>query len=408
MKKIVFFIPVLILMFFTNCSDSTISDPVEISSERGTLVEVKQSITLTKLVIQVMLKEFDSNAGAGFTPVYDVEVASIVYKTVDANNRIVEASGVVVYPRTEGGYFPLISLHHGTETKRTNVGSQNYIYAFDGVIAASNGYVASVPDYLGLGVSNVFHPYHHEKTSASSTIDMLRATKEFCVKKNILLNKQLFLAGYSQGGYVTLAVQKEIEENLRNEFTVTASAPMAGAYDLYGTALILTGYSNYSTPSFLAYLALSYNEIYDWGKINEIFKSPYNTIIKELFNGNKTTSEINAELPKEMNLLFNKEFLAGLRSGETNYFVKALNENSLLDWSPIAPITFIHGSDDTTVPYENATSAKSSLLNRGAGYVGLYTIEGGNHATSVLPAIEYTLNWFNSYRKGSFNKILLK
>ena len=251
---------VTISIFFQFCSDSSSTDPLEIPDERGTIVEIKSHTVISKLTIQSALIFFYNNANSEFVPEYDVEVVSLVYKTFDARDSLVEASGVLIFPKTDVS-FPLLSWHHGTQTNRTRVGSESYIYAFDGILAASIGYIVSEPDYLGLGISDLLHPYHHEETSAANSIDMLRAAKQYCSENNIQYNDQLFLAGYSQGGYVTLAVQKEIEKNYNKEFNITASAPMAGAHDLLGTALHVIQEDDYERPSFLAYLAIAYNNI---------------------------------------------------------------------------------------------------------------------------------------------------
>ena len=50
------------------------------------------------------------------------------------------------------------------------------------------------------------------------------------VRPNVALNGQLFLMGYSHGGHVTMALHRELEQYHANEITITASAPMAGAY----------------------------------------------------------------------------------------------------------------------------------------------------------------------------------
>lgn len=402
----------LLLIIFTlmsvlwNCSDNVSSDPEDLLDERGQLVEVTSKTIISKPTIQTILMFFGNSANTEFVPEYEVEIASIIYRTIDPNGNIVDASGVVIYPHIDES-FPMVSWHHGTQTKRSNVGSQNFYNAFDGIIAASLGYIVSEPDYLGLGVSQMLHPYHHEETSASTSIDMMRAARQYCNQNEIVYNDKLFLAGYSQGGYVTLAVQKEIEANLTDEFSITASAPMAGAHDLMGTALFLVRNPDYDRPSFLSYLALAYDDIYGWNRLSDIFQSPYDELVPELYDGAKTTSEIDDDLPNAVNLLFKESFLNGLINGQSDYFSTALMQNSLLDWNPIAPITIIHGNADTFVPYENAITTQEVLLNNGAAFVDLVTIDGGDHGTSVLPAIEYTINWFNTFRSGGLKKVQL-
>ena len=44
---------------------------------------------------------------------------------------------------------------------------------------ATSGYIFVESDYLGLGVSNMLHPYHLKDVTATTVIDMLRATKHF-------------------------------------------------------------------------------------------------------------------------------------------------------------------------------------------------------------------------------------
>ncbi|MBO0155283.1 hypothetical protein J0688_25075, partial [Vibrio parahaemolyticus] len=45
-------------------------------------------------------------------------------------------------------------------------------------------------------------------------------------------SSHLFITGYSQGGHVAMATHKVIERDYAREFTVTASGPMSGPYNL--------------------------------------------------------------------------------------------------------------------------------------------------------------------------------
>src|SRR5690606_25925463 len=98
---------------------------------------------------------------------------------------------------------------------------------------ASAGYATFIPDYLGYGASTqILHPYYNERYSAMAVIDMIKAGKIFCKNEDIPVSDKLFLAGYSEGGYVTLAAQKEIESNPAHNLKITAVAAGAGGYDL--------------------------------------------------------------------------------------------------------------------------------------------------------------------------------
>lgn len=396
MKKIIYYFLILAspLLFFTGCDDSP-TEPPETPS-RGDLVEVTSKDTIRRGGIELFLNQIPDEQNFDVEIQNDIVLVSIVYKTLDHKGNLVDASGLLVEPLSDAAH-PLISLHHGTQTKRENVGSDNAIYSFDAVIGGALGYLAVSPDYLGLGISSGLHPYHHEKTSASTSIDMLHAAKQYCRSSNIELSEQLFLAGYSQGGYVTLAVHKEMERNYPNEFKVTASAPMAGAYDLLLTAGEILSKDTYERPSFISFLVYAYNEIYSFGGISEIFKEPYAQKISSLFDGSKTTAEIDAQLTNRLNELFQGEFLDNFTGDMDNVVAQTFRDNSVLDWGPDAPVMLIHGNADTYVPYQNAVKAKQTLEQNG-GDISLVTIEGGTHETSVFPAIRHTINWFDTLR----------
>ena len=120
-------------------------------------------------------------------------------------------------------------------------------------------------DFIGLGDGEGIHNYMHAKTQATSTIDLILIAKE--ISNEIIgveSNDQLFLFGYSQGGHATMATVKEIETFFSDQLQITASAPMAGPYDMSGAQRIMLETGNfYPNPGYLPYIILSYNKIYN-------------------------------------------------------------------------------------------------------------------------------------------------
>ncbi|RAP37779.1 hypothetical protein DID80_03430 [Candidatus Marinamargulisbacteria bacterium SCGC AAA071-K20] len=90
-----------------------------------------------------------------------------------------------------------------------------------GVLYASTGYIVIVPDYLGYRVSEIPHPYLHKSSLTSILIEAIRSTKQLLSILDITTNNQLFLTGYSEGGYATIAATQEIEKNLSEEISMT-------------------------------------------------------------------------------------------------------------------------------------------------------------------------------------------
>jgi predicted esterase len=398
MKKLImlinklFLLTLFISLYF--CKDETPVEPEIL--EPGKIVSTSSSGSYSAIFIDQFVKGIAGSTPINVNFIYDVDAYKVVYRTLDHKGNLTIASGVLFISKGKDN-LSIVSLQHGTQTKRTSVGSVNPLSASEGLIAASLGYFSVVPDYLGLGESTILHPYHHQKSSANAVIDIIRAGKEFAQKKNIKLNGQVFLAGYSEGGYVTLAAHKEIEQNYKNEITITASAPMAGAYDLNFTARKIINNKIYNQPSYLAFFMVAYNDIYGWNNLNSIFNSPYAEKIPPLFDGTKSTSEINAQLTNDLTKLFNQNFINTYLNDDNSPLAKAFTENSLINWKPESPMKLFHGNADEYVPYENATRARDYFKSLGSD-VELITISGGTHLSAALPSIIGAMEWFEQIR----------
>lgn len=384
------------VILFVSCGKNSDS-PVEPAIEnRGQVLSVSSLGSFTAQTLQQIAISALGSSQFTFTLQYDVDSYKIDYVTADQQGKLVEASGVIFIPKGKNN-LSLMSLQHGTVTSRTQVGSQNVLNAMEGLIAAALGYYALEPDYLGLGDSNILHPYHIAKSSANAVIDFIRAGRSFASSKGVALNGQVFLAGYSEGGYVTLASHKEIEQNYSNEIKVTASSPMAGAYDLNLTANTILQQSSYNQPSYLAFFFAAYNSVYGWNKITDVFNSPYADRIPSLYDGTQTTDQINSQLTNSISQLFRQSFLTSFLSGKETAITSAFAENSLLNWKPSAPIRFYHGNADEYVPYQNSINARDYFRAQGST-VELITINGGTHQSASIPSILDAIAWFESIR----------
>jgi len=145
---------------------------------------------------------------------YDVKVYRVLYNTVDWDSMQTTASGLLCVPVNPACKVGIVSYQHGTTLQKNQAPS--YLAGnewFVALVAASLGYDAMEPDYLGLGDGPGFHPYQHAHTEATATIDMIRAAKELVDTMGATYNDQLFLLGYSQGGHATMAAHQLIYSN---------------------------------------------------------------------------------------------------------------------------------------------------------------------------------------------------
>ena len=223
---------ILIFLFLFACEGTKIEDCATTDDVCGHVISVLPMGTISTKFLNDFLA--DNNIDIGVIPIFDVKVYSIVYETVDWNGEPRQASGAIYIPDEDHSNkkYPIYSGQHGTESKRTNVASISPLRGFDALFVASVGYIGSSPDLLGLGISSdVVSPYVHAFV-AEAVVDKIRATKNWLCSNGINDNEQLFIAGYSEGGYVAMATHKLIEEKYADEFTITASAPMAGPHDM--------------------------------------------------------------------------------------------------------------------------------------------------------------------------------
>ena len=382
----IFFISVAI--FSGSCSSDDTPEPANESLLVSS--EFVYSNTAQQLKFLVQLSGFDIDPNQ---LVYDVEIYKVTYSTVYKESQIT-ASGLIAIPKTTD-QVGMLSYHHGTITNRDDAPSNFSSSNFNTVsyaAMASVGLIGVIPDYLGFGSSSsILHPYYVEEATASSILDMLKAATELAEQKGLPFNGKLFLAGYSEGGYATMAAHKAIEENGLDGFTLIASFPGAGAYDLKGMQAHIFSLQEYDDPHYLAYMALAYQIYYDQDDLlTDFFKEPYASRIPGLFDGIKGADEINSQLTTKISDLIQPDMLTGIDTNpKFNYLKTAFAENSLTDWKPAIQMYMYHGTSDTTVPFQNSVETFNKLLSNGTSTSNLtLTSLQGTHSTAIQPYIE--------------------
>lgn len=325
---------------------------------------------------------------------YDVELYKITYKT-EYKGGIITASGMVILPKTSEE-VSMVSFQHGTITANSEAPtaqalSSTSLLLFAGM--ASPGFIGVVPDFIGFGSSaDIMHPYYVESLTASSIIDNLKAARELAIEKGVNFSGDLFLAGYSQGGYATMATHKSIELNGLENFNLVASFPAAGGYDVKAMQEYFFGLDTYDNPYYMAYVAQAYKTTFDFSQpLSEFFQEPYASRVPTFFDGTMTSGQINSQLTENVSDLL----VADLRNNfDTNadyaYLKNAFIENGLVDWTPTIKMYMYHGDADVTVPFENSVTTWNKLLDNGASpdVVKFYSIQGATHSTGVFPYIE--------------------
>lgn len=179
--------------------------------------------------------QVDTPAFAGITTAYSparnaVRLYRVTYSSVvpERGNKPTIASGLLAIPEDSGTSFPMVSYQHGTVYGKQEVPSfpqqspetQLMVAQF-----AGQGYVVVGADYFGLGTSTEPEGYMVKASHQQATYDMLIASRAVLDHLKLTTTK-LFIAGWSQGGFVTMAMLEKLEQaGVKVDAAATASAP---------------------------------------------------------------------------------------------------------------------------------------------------------------------------------------
>lgn len=382
MKSIIAFVIAPLIMFASSAS----------ALEAGEVVEVKKVRTMSIDAIKALKKyaEIKSPTRTRYT------LYKLKYGTTNLRGKIVVASaGVAVPIDIPLSERSIISYQHGTISQREGAPSRWLDLETTAAAAtfASNGYLVVAADYLGLGDNwDTLHPYLHADSEASAAADALRAV--FSLK--LSESKKLFFAGFSQGGHATMALHRYWQQRYALEYPVTAAAPMAGPFDLFGTFMHDATSNEFAeTTTFSsAYLVMGLRQVYQFfGSLDQVFRPPYDKKVLQLFNGMNSMDRIIAQLPRNPLNLFTSEFYQAITTDANHPFMRALAANSVWDWIPRAPTQLCHGTADVSVKPFNSVNTYQYMKGLGAD-VSLVLLEGKGHRDSAVPCMNATSEFF--------------
>jgi pimeloyl-ACP methyl ester carboxylesterase len=380
---------VLAFLILTGCDkENKIVDPV---SENKHLKESS------------FIKEFSKDDVLKLNPLFaayvqnGIKVYKVNYKTTNTDGTEITASGAVIFPVSDKP-LSMISVQHGTITSDTEAPSNfapNSEAATFGSLFGAMGYIIVYPDYIGYGASkDLPHPYEHRASLGSASLDLLRATKELLkTQKEVKWDEKLFLAGYSEGGYATMSLQKRIEEEAPTEFNLRASSCGAGAYDKTAFMKEIVNNTTHGDAGYnrlYLWVLLSYDRIYKLNKpATYYFKEPWAAQV-EAAKGDPSKVKIETSF----NNILTDSFKKALNDGTDQGFIKAISDNDVHNWKPKTPTRLYHGTADQLVFYFNSVNAEAAMKQQGAADIQLIPIPGGTHSSSITAYLLGTLSFF--------------
>jgi len=427
-----------LMAFISACGvdGNTGANSVESGSSQLVSATVIEDVN-TSTMLQVVQSSIDANA----TNAFGYKAVKIVYNTVGENGEAVEASGLLVIPTASTEYqaylaslgtafsVSMINENHGTifanAEAPTNVEVYNGLPDYPSAVVMSGyaGFASIIPDYIGYGdSSSSVHPYMLKKASARASVDMIKASIKYMEDNGVVLNHQLYVSGYSQGGYNAMAVAESIENGALTNVNLMGVASMAGPHsiaDLGDREIDATHTMVY--PAFLGYLADSYAYYYSDINLSDVVVESDTEMYHNLFDGSKDEFAIHAGLGLSVNggfgyykadALFNDTFINdyqnNVNSIERSKFVE--NQSYSTTWTPKTKINLIHCVDDEIIPFSMSQNAFNDLNATGAD-VTLSAIPSSyiSAETTATPFVHQrcgevaygtAITWFDNIRQG--------
>lgn len=337
----------------------------------------------------------------------DVELHAIEYQTIGGAGEPVNATGGVAIPVGEDPAcqrpHKLVMWAHGTATARdySVLTSEEVFGGIALAVLAAHGYTVVAPDYTGYGGSTLdYHPYLNAQAQAAEAIDALRAARQLIAARGEEVPPEVYLTGYSQGGYVAMATHREIERAHAEEFRVEASFPMSGPYALeYTLGRMLGGDPTDGASRLLPFLVESYQRSYGnvFTSPAELFVPPYDRTALGIFPGTIGSNGAVEQglLPEHLLASEGQPFLMQ-PAWVDNFLLDPANTlrqdvvaNDLRGWAPQGRMALCGGAEDTVVYFENTTLAQQSFAEAGVtvpvfDFDSGATIPGGTDSSLYL------------------------
>lgn len=330
-----------------------------------------------------------------------VRLYRIRYDSVipEHENRPTVASGLIAVPDTKADSFPLLSYQHGTTFGRSTCPSQpENSYETRLMIArfAGNGYVVIAPDYFGKGVSTEPDSYSVRDSTRQACLDMLTASKQVLTERKIGTGK-LFLTGWSQGGWATMAFLNKLESL---GIDVAAASTASAFNDLLASVQRwVLGHSDSDAEYIAACYTLhlfSYQNYHDIkGLTAWAIRPEYLQSAEKLYRGEIDYAVFRAATTGKVIDYLTPDFVRAMERSEGRYF-DLVRRAEFYRWRRKTPLHSVFGQIDEACPPLIVKLPESYMPLIGGSETR--AIDAGplaDHRSAFLYAVNHQKDWFD-------------
>ncbi|HEY3780530.1 MAG TPA: hypothetical protein VGL56_05560 [Fimbriimonadaceae bacterium] len=316
-----------------------------------------------------------------------VALYKIKYPSTDFDGKPVTLSGLLELPQG-APVKGLLVYFHGTTTDPNLSpsrfsGMNNSEAQLAALIFASGGYAVAMPDYIGLGDdTSHIHPYPLSEVNSKSGIDMVSPATQAATQLGVTIPPKLYVGGYSEGGGVAMWMVRHVEAEPIAGYTLTAAAPMSGAYDLSGvSARSLLDISKTIESTAIKLLFATYT-VYSvcaslHQNLNLYFDPKMAAYVPKVYAKHLSDEDLVKKLAVEgvklgaidsIRRILTPRFKEALKTEDTkDPLIAELRKNDCYDWAPQTPMLLPYLTTDRLVPPENTLEAIMAMRVRGVG-----------------------------------------
>jgi pimeloyl-ACP methyl ester carboxylesterase len=338
-----------------------------------------------------------------YTPARNgVRLYRIIYSSVipELGNKPVVASGLLAVPDKAAISFPLFSYQHGTVYGKEQVPSfpdQSPETQLALAQFAGQGYVVIGADYFGMGTSPAPQGYIVKGSQQQACYDMLMASRAVLSRMHVSTDK-LFLGGWSQGGFVTMAFLEKLE---KTGVKVDAAATASGPFD--GQAL-LTGFLDFPRKNDADWASIlfvltpfSFENYYGIpGLAHAVINDAYYDVARKIYEGQPSAA---ANLPADLHKLVRPEYFDPQYFANSAYGRLIIEKANAYRWIIKSPVRNYYGEKDEIVNPNLGRLAMTYQQSIGNGNSTVEAISTGptDHRGTYATSIVQWKKWFDSY-----------
>lgn len=345
----------------------------------------------------------DESKGKNYT------AKQIIYETPDQSGQLVKASAIVTIP-DEQPIQRVYLVNHGTHIGNLMVPTSG-IYIEETI--ASAGALCVFPDYIGLGAStDLPELYLNANVHGSTSTDALLVLLDYAKKSGINLNDDFgtYIMGYSQGGSVTLATLRHIQQmpegqqkllHLKKVFCGDGPYNLRTTFETYmddykqgkkmGLATVI--------PMVLSSMFHSYPEEVKSIEYKDLFttKAWLTGVPKAVYENKANLVDVmllwmNFDLGDVLNMKY-----IDSHPEQFDLLLQLMERQDLTKgWELKYPTRFLHANPDDVVPFSNYESAEQGLKNEMFESEIIYPEEGSNplkqHGAGMTTFIKRVMN----------------